>query len=274
MPWKIDARMQYLMTKTSTEGFSLSSVASALQSVITGYTGAGPALGLVPLVNLCPACWGKQANVWIVGAGAGVYAAIPAKTADTGVYFNNSLADYDSGGKPDLEKVRSTCVHEMMHYWSHNHEGLQPYEQGKNVHWDECVTDFLARKVYFAITSREAYKTSYGTMSEFIKRQLDQIFQKALPKFKLRALQAVNTAPFAKAFNDLAPTGFLKPNYRNEFEKALGKSFITWYMNGPNTIVDGLTIGTFLSSDLGQFVFQGLNDASVGYGTPTVLHSA
>ena len=80
-----------------------------------------------------------------------MYATIPAKTADTGIYFNNALSDYGDSGNPDLEKVRSTCIHEMMHYWSHEHSGLQAFEDGKNVHWDECVTDFLARKVYLAL---------------------------------------------------------------------------------------------------------------------------
>ncbi len=277
LPWKIDTRMQYLLTQWSTRAFSLTAIAAAFQTAVRdlGVTTAGAES--VPLFNLCEKCWAKAADVWIPGQGASVYATIPAKTADTGVYFNNERVDYQDSGKPDIEKIISTCVHEMMHYWSHNHAGLQTFETGKKVHWDECVTDFLARKVYFSV-AKGTYKTSYGTMSEFIKKQVAAVFQNRVPPFKLRPvteeLGRSPLAPFNEAFNSLQPDGKLKPSYSARFNEAFAKLFVTWYLKGAETPVEGRTITVFLGSSLGKMFFDTLSDSAVGYGQPTSLYSA
>ena len=88
-------------------------------------------------------------------------------------------------------------------------------------------------------------------MSEFLKRQLDNKFGNNIPKFNQATLQKnIKVAPFSTAFGDLqTPPGKLKPAYREPFEKALAKMFITWYLNGSSMIVDGfMGIEGFLNS--------------------------
>jgi hypothetical protein len=80
-------------------------------------------------------------------------------TPDGGVFFNNSHNDYyNADGSPNKDMIKTTVVHESMHFVSANHEGVQKYADllsptpGQNtvaqLQPDEAITDFLSLQVY------------------------------------------------------------------------------------------------------------------------------
>jgi hypothetical protein len=126
-----------------------------------------------------------------------------------------------------------------MHYWSHDSKGFSDTPKG-NLEWDEAVTDFLARRVWFFMAvDKQPYKTSYGNLSDFMKAALDKLF---ICKFKeddedlmfnITTLRQTNVVEFKSAFNDLGDNEKLKIGYRAEMQSALSFRFLTWYTSGP-----------------------------------------
>lgn len=191
-----------------------------------------------PMINLCANCWPRQADNWGRG-GRGVYANKPGKTAYDGIYFNNDLRapgyGYFEGNTPDIEKIMSTAVHEMSHYWSKNRKGLDGQISHERLNWDECVTEFLARKTFF-LFRQGRYKTNYGTLSEFISQAVSKVLP--VPDFKLPVV-----LKFPEPFKSLAQARPLT----DAMKQALAKKFVTWYLKGGDEKVDGQNIGQFVS---------------------------
>jgi insecticidal toxin complex protein TccC len=81
------------------------------------------------------------------------------------VYMGVTAPDYSEGGSLDVDKIRSTVVHESLHFFSHQHVGFQAGTDTAitNSNYDEYVTDYLAEKVFNAMYPGSTYKTGYFT---------------------------------------------------------------------------------------------------------------
>lgn len=81
------------------------------------------------------------------------------------IYMGTTAPDYSSNGSLDVDKIRSTIVHESIHALSHNHTGFQAETDmsATNSNYDEYVTDFFAEKVFKKMFPNSTYKTSYFT---------------------------------------------------------------------------------------------------------------
>jgi hypothetical protein len=211
-----------------------------------------------------------------------VYKAIPAKTAADGVYFNNERAEFHDGDLPSLDVIQATLVHEMMHFCSSDHNGLQAFESGKSTHWDECCTDYLARNVFFELGAA-TYRTFYGNLSDFIKYANTKLFDADWTTFsnkkRLALIQAMPD-PFQTAANNLLNKKF-KTEYKEQLEKAMARLFITWHQKGegaPAAPVQGAgttyTIDTFLATPIAEVGFTAFNDTNAKYGTPMSFRKA
>jgi hypothetical protein len=210
----------------------------------------------VPLVNLCRSCWGKEIATW-GRTGSETYATIPGKTIGSGSYFNNQHQDYYEGGEPDIDKIVSTGVHEMSHYWSRGpgHNGLV----GRNYmgyEWDERVTDYLARKTYFEMGSRLIYRSGWGALSEFITRGVNR-----------------RHWPYERPVIELFPPPFNRafaPEALQEIQQELAKRFVTWYFNGGGREMENFFNFQYVwptdahrTSTLGEFFFFNISDTTL-----------
>ncbi len=110
---------------------------------------------------------------------AGTYADAAAKGTADGIFFHTSRPDYQTRGRvaeADLQKIRCTVVHEMVHYQvaaaTHGFQGVVTTLQGMNPFcWDECMTDLLAFRTATRLGWRP-YKTGYGDWARFIETNL------------------------------------------------------------------------------------------------------
>ncbi|CAI8852325.1 RHS repeat domain-containing protein [Pseudomonas serboccidentalis] len=90
----------------------------------------------------------------------------PAWTSPKGVvYMGVTAPDYSENGRLSADKIRSTIIHEAMHYVSHAHVGFQRSTDTSvaNSNYDEYVTDFLGYEVFTAMYPEGKYKTGYFT---------------------------------------------------------------------------------------------------------------
>jgi insecticidal toxin complex protein TccC len=74
--------------------------------------------------------------------------------------------DYSNAkGGLDASKIRSTIVHEAMHFSSSGKRGLQGQTDLniQNLNIDEYVTDYFSRETYKSLYPEEEYKTAYFT---------------------------------------------------------------------------------------------------------------
>lgn len=64
------------------------------------------------------------------------------------IYMGTTAPDFSSEGSLDVDKIRSTIIHESLHAVSHNHTGFQAETDmsATNSNYDEYVTDFFCGK--------------------------------------------------------------------------------------------------------------------------------
>jgi insecticidal toxin complex protein TccC len=81
------------------------------------------------------------------------------------IYMGVNAPDYSENGQLDVDKIRSTIIHESLHYFSHMHKGFQEVTNTtvENSNYDEYVTDFFAQKVFKEMYPDSTYKTGYFT---------------------------------------------------------------------------------------------------------------
>jgi hypothetical protein len=288
LKWRYDTGAKKLYYGTSAKDFDLDTAYAAYKLVTQSYAQAVPTSATVPIINYCASCWLAKAASWDAQSGGNAYKTIPAKTADDGVFFQNDLADFEKpDGSPDEEKILSTIVHEMMHYLSHSHKGIQAVSKRTNSHWDEYITDLLARKTYHRASISTHYKTSYGLGSEFVSKSIDNIVGTPISGFQFNQLKpkaATESAPtyvgarsmpaaFAVAFSQLGTDKKLPAGQKAALQLAIEKWFVEWYLSGPDhKIIDALNKdlnevldSTFPGSDV---IFGKTTDSNLQYGTP------
>ncbi|MGA2117159.1 MAG: hypothetical protein ABSH56_20655, partial [Bryobacteraceae bacterium] len=104
-----------------------------------------------PVLCLCPACWLAYAKKWgeAEKKSADVYSPARAKTDKNGVHrqvedaaFLKNVVVANGNGSPQAEPIVSCIVHEVMHYWSHDHSGVSAHNREKGVEWDEVICDW------------------------------------------------------------------------------------------------------------------------------------
>lgn len=81
------------------------------------------------------------------------------------IYMGVDSPDYSDNGQLDVDKIRSTIVHESLHYSSYQHVGFQAETDlgATNLNYDEYVTDYFAHQVFTKMFPGAAYKTGYFT---------------------------------------------------------------------------------------------------------------
>jgi len=81
------------------------------------------------------------------------------------IYMGVDAPDYSENGQLDADKIRSTIIHESLHYSSLEHVGFQASTDVSvaNSNYDEYVTDYFARQVFNKMFPGAAYKTGYFT---------------------------------------------------------------------------------------------------------------
>lgn len=91
----------------------------------------------------------------------GTYAPARAKTDATGCFFQVNDAAFIVNHRPDVERILSCVVHELMHFWSYQSTGLQQFNRGVGgVDWDEASADILGFRTY-----REQFR---GTLGNYV----------------------------------------------------------------------------------------------------------
>jgi insecticidal toxin complex protein TccC len=86
---------------------------------------------------------------------------------DGTIYMGVTAPDYSENGQLDVDKIRSTIVHEALHSSSHEHVGFQRDTDTSvsNSNYDEHITDYFAYQVFKAMYPGAEYKTGYFTTS-------------------------------------------------------------------------------------------------------------
>ena len=271
LPWHFDGKKNELQTVQSLQAFSIPAFLAGFKKVTGIYGLAFTAPAKIPFQVLCDKCWAKAAAAW--NGGAATYANIPAKCADTGVYFRANAPEWQDKAKaPDLTVIEPVIIHEMVHFLSKDHVGLQAFEDGKALHWDEAVTDFLARETWGEV-AKGPYKTFYGNLSTHMKFAMDNTLKTKLAGPKLAGLQGEAgslPAAFADALGDL-DAGKLKPPRSAAIEKIIQGWLIQWHQQGPAVKIvaaNNKNLAEFAATAWGQYIMAGaVKDATLGYGT-------
>lgn len=200
-------------------------------------SGATPAI-----YSLCPECWTTTSSGW---SGSN-YGTAAGKCVSAGFYFNASRPDYIKGGEVWRDKVRSTAIHELMHWRSKAEKGLQDYSSNSN--WDECVTDMLGREVYFRL-SHDNYESGYGNLTQFCELAAETYLKNYtgpnLSNWKVKRLTD-ETKPLAiKVVLDklYKTSGAIdngkKASVKKELKNVIFKFFVTYHNKGPATMLAG-----------------------------------
>jgi len=83
------------------------------------------------------------------------------------IYLSRDAPDYVVNGNMDVDKIRSTVIHESIHSASANHTGLQAVTRQKGdvglsaLNYDEAAVDYFAYKVYQHLYPGQPYKSGY-----------------------------------------------------------------------------------------------------------------
>jgi len=274
LPWKIDVqascvRIHQGMVETQ-HSLPLANISSAFVQTIAE-------LGIPVVVPHLPTIKNLCKEHWVLALGSD-YERDPAKTDDNGVInFHNGHDEFNSDGTPDLDKIRSTCVHELMHSWSYGHTGFQWRHGVGQFELDECVADLLGRKVYFRSGTGGVYKTGYGQMSEFIISQFGPAFQKQLKGWTLNRLRdEVRGTRLQQTFDNL-DHDHLNGVYRSRFYWEFARWFVTWFLYREDRMVHAMVHGHnaewFFGTSLYTLFFGQTTGGGLGYGTPRQFYS-
>lgn len=232
-----------------TETFRIADVMSKFNGLIlaTGIT-ADAKTGAPGIFSLCPECWTRVSNTWT----GSDYDTAAGKCVSTGFYFNASRPDYITSGAVWLDKVRSTAVHELMHWRSKAEKGLQDYSSSDN--WDECVTDVLGREVYFRL-GHANYESGYGNLTQFCELAAEAYMNNytytRIDHWKPKRLVSEGKPAAIKVTLDkLYKTDGSRDtsknmSVKNELIKLIFKVFATYHNKGPSTMIDGVNFVTF-----------------------------
>lgn len=234
---------------TNTETFKVADVIGKFNELFlaAGIT-ADTKTGTPGIFSLCPECWRSVSSTW-PGSDYGTAAG---KCVSTGFYFNASRPDYIKSREVWLDKVRSTAVHELMHWRSKAEKGLQDYSNSDN--WDECITDLLGREVYFRL-GHSNYESGYGNLTQFCElaalAYLNNYTYTRIDHWKPRRLASEGKSTKIKAVLDkLYKTDGSRDTsknilIKNELIKLIFKVFATYHNKGPMTSIDGVNFATF-----------------------------
>ncbi len=146
-------------------------------------------VGKLDLYCLCDACWKKAAVAWAAASQntaapqqASDYDAAAAKATGEGLFFHVSDATFAKGTGVNLDTVKMTTVHELVH-WSvaNGTTGFQKLASGTDTilglsswGWDEVMTDHLAWRCFKRLRYGD-YTTNYGNYLEFLDKAVDAI---------------------------------------------------------------------------------------------------
>ena len=271
LPWKIDPQASQILIQ---RGGNVVQQSFRLEEIRNAFVRTVAEIGVPVVVPKAPTFLNLCKEHWALALGAD-YAGIPAKTRENGIIcLRNGHKEFNPDDTPDLDKIRSTCVHEMMHAWSSSHTGLQWRHGMGQFEIDECVADLLGRKVYFKSQTGPTYKTGYGKMSEFVASQFGPAFSKVLPGFQLdEARDDVRQTRLQQAFANL-DHGHLNPAHRNLFYWELSRWLLTWFLKGRNMPVHGHNADWFFGTRLYKLFFSGTTSENLGYSTPRQFSTA
>lgn len=83
------------------------------------------------------------------------------------IYVSRDAPDFVVDGSLDVDKIRSTVIHESIHSASANHTGLQAVTRQTGdvglsaLNYDEAAVDYFAHKVYKHLYPGQSYKSGY-----------------------------------------------------------------------------------------------------------------
>ena len=155
-----------------------------LNAILPGNAQVTKYIGKLNLFCLCDGCWGKASAVWALASqqtaspqNASDYASAAAKATPDGLFFHVSEASFAKGAGINLDVIKMTTVHEMVH-WSVSDvsQGFQTMAAGTETvlglsswGWDEVMTDHLAYKCFKRLRYGD-YTTNYGNYLEFLDK--------------------------------------------------------------------------------------------------------
>lgn len=258
VPWRITT--QALQLSNRNVPFKSEEVAKRLRQVLgvldVQVHGVGSLAAVIK--NFCPACWKKQAAAW---GDVGTYLPARARTTAQGCFFQIDSPVFYVNKAPDPERILSCVVHELMHYWSFRSEGLQNFNRTLGVDWDEAVADLLGYRTYkdYYQGDFQSYFTPYNQYPKCIEKVGTQI--EALPKFKYEGWTGTGAAhnglpiPELRAYIRLVADDanmdqrLKKPKIAMKVQELLFRALVTWFFDGPETTVMGMTCRDFLKED-------------------------
>lgn len=250
----------------NTETFKIADVISKFNELFLeiGIT-ADAKTGVPEIFSLCPECWTGVSSTWT----GSDYGTVPGKCVSKGFYFNASRPGYLKNGDVWLDKVRSTAVHELMHWQSKAEKGLQDY----STEWDECITDALGREVYFRL-GHTNYESGYGNLTQFCKLAADAYMKNytsttTKTEWKRKRMEG-KPAAIKNTLDKLYKTDgsydeSKERPVKNELIDLIFKIFATYHNKGPSTMIDGDNFATFLQ----KFKPDGMANLSFGFKTYT-----
>lgn len=216
-----------------------------------------PAKKPVVFKSLCKKCWDLQAAKW---GDVATYTMARAKTVPEAVYMQVERVDFMVAGMFSKEAILSCTVHELMHFWSFQGNGLQDYNRRAGADWDEVVADILGFRVYQRTYRGQAgfanYMTPYNTYCVSIARvgaSFSSVFGRLwreagdrarLPKVVAEFIDKEQTAGKAQAV--------VKDGAALRLMGAVTEYLFTWFFRGPTSPIAGstpsVTIENFLDS--------------------------
>lgn len=148
----------------------------------------GQSLGTV-VKCLCASCWQNHSATFVEAdnnqlhivrmsdeersAGTRLYLGVPAKTTGAGPLGAGVYLNVEHPYLSSAEVILCTLVHELMHYRSYQHAGLQVRDERHGL--DECVTEYLAIGTFLRQFPDLSYHTNYGNRAFFLENLATRI---------------------------------------------------------------------------------------------------
>jgi len=220
----------------------LAKVVGELSAVMPANAQVTKYIGKLEIFCLCGTCWGKASDAWAVASQntaspqkASDYASAAAKATPQGLFFQAHEETFKVSGKVDLDCIRSTTVHELVHWTvADTTQGFQQLAGGTDTiiglsswSWDEVLTDHLAHKCYKRMRYGD-YKTNYGNYLEFIDKAADAVNAKSGFAFK-RIKESISNA---FNFDAAASEADFKLWIQTTYKQKLFEELCFRYVNG------------------------------------------